>query len=46
MEMGKIFGTKIKSKKKKENLRLVLKQTTLNKIANRRKKNNKELHTF
>ena len=38
MEMGKILGTEIKSKKKKENLRLILKQTTLNRIVDRRKK--------
>lgn len=38
MAKRKILGTKIKSKKKKENLRLILKQTTLNRIGNRRKK--------
>ena len=39
MDRGKISGTKIKSKKKKENLRLILKQTTFNRIGDRRKKN-------
>jgi len=42
MEMAKILGTEIKSKKKKENLRLILKQTTLNRIVDRRKKNSRE----
>ena len=42
MEMGKILGTKIKSKKKKENLRLILKQTTFNRIGNRHKKTSRE----